>query len=77
MNMKIPIETLTTDTLTAIIEHYVLREGTDYGENIYNLEQKVAHVRAQLESDKAVLVFSESTESIDIISHHAYEKLLV
>jgi len=77
VGMIIPIDQLDADTLTAIIEQYVLREGTDYGENIYKLEQKVAHVRSQLDSHKALLVYSELHESVDIISRNDYEKLMV
>lgn len=74
--MIIPLDELEADTLTAIIEQFVLREGTDYGENIYGLEQKVAHVRRQLEGKHAVLVYSELHESVDILPTSEYEKLL-
>ena len=74
--MIIPIDQLEADTLTAIIEQYVLGEGTDYGENIYSLEQKVAHVRSQLENNRAVLVYSDLYESVNILSQQEYEKML-
>lgn len=74
--MIIPVDQLQADTLTAIIEQFVLREGTDYGENVYRLEQKVAHVRAQLEKGDVVVVYSELHDSVDIISNKEYEKLL-
>lgn len=72
--MIIPIDQLEGDTLTAIIEQFVLAEGTDYGEAIYSLEQKVAHVRKQLENESAVLVYSDLYETVNIISRHEYEK---
>ena len=71
--MIIPIEQLAPETLTAIIEQFVLAEGTDYGDAVFSLEQKVAHVRAQLENATAVLVYSELHDSVNIISRHEYE----
>ena len=65
--MIIPIEQLNQDTLNAVIEHYVLREGTDYGEKEISFKQKVAQVRALLERGEAQLVYSELHESIDIV----------
>ena len=76
-NMLIPIEHLDADTLSAIIEQFVLREGTDYGDNTYSLEQKVAHVHAQLEQKLAVLVYSELNDSVDILPAREYKKMLV
>lgn len=72
--MIIPIEQLKPEVLTSIIEQFVLSEGTDYGEANYSLEQKVAHVRSQLENASAFLVYSELHESVNIVSRHEYEK---
>ncbi|WP_438865555.1 YheU family protein [Neptunicella sp.] len=65
--MIIPIEQLDTDTLQNIIESFVLREGTDYGENEVDMRQKVTQVHQQLINGYAVIVYSELHESIDII----------
>ncbi|PSW19214.1 hypothetical protein C9I98_12630 [Photobacterium sanctipauli] len=64
--MIIPWRDIAPETLTNLIEHYVLREGTDYGEQELSMEQKVQRVRQLLESGEAVIVFSELHESIDI-----------
>lgn len=71
--MIIPIDQLEADILTAIIEQFVLSEGTDYGEAVYSLEQKAAHVRSQLENASALLVYSELHETVNIISRQEYE----
>lgn len=70
--MIIPIDQLEADTLTAIIEQFVLGEGTDYGDTVFSLEQKVAHVRRQLEEKTAVLVYSDLYESVNIIPSQEY-----
>jgi uncharacterized protein YheU (UPF0270 family) len=64
--MIIPWQDLTSETLTSLIEHFVLREGTDYGDNELTMEQKVQHVRQQLDAGDIVIVFSELHESVDI-----------
>ncbi|HIF9117550.1 TPA: YheU family protein [Photobacterium damselae] len=64
--MIIPWQQIDSETLTNLIEHFVLREGTDYGEQELSLADKVAHVRLQLEHGEAVIVFSELHETVDI-----------
>ena len=64
--VKIPLETLSADALTGIIETFVLREGTDYGERVYDLHAKCAMVRRQLERGEAVIEFDPRTKSVDI-----------
>ena len=49
-----------------MIESFVLREGTDYGEREYSLEQKVAQVRAQLERGHARILFDPETNTVTL-----------
>lgn len=65
--MIIPLSELDADVITAIIEQYVLSEGTDYGDREYSLAQKVEHVRRQLERGDAVIVYSELHETVNIV----------
>ncbi|MCQ8229332.1 MULTISPECIES: YheU family protein [Pantoea] len=65
--MIIPWQQLEAETLENLIETFVLREGTDYGEQERSLLQKVADVRRQLERGDVVLVWSELHESINIM----------
>ncbi|GLQ73332.1 hypothetical protein CW749_06425 [Vibrio sp. vnigr-6D03] len=67
--MIVPWEQIETDTLTNLIKEFVLREGTDYGASEISLNEKVDHVRAQLQSGQAVVVFSELHETVDIQVH--------
>jgi uncharacterized protein YheU (UPF0270 family) len=63
----VPHTELSADVLRSVVESFVLREGTDYGEHELSLEQKVANVYRQLERAEARIVFDPNTESIDII----------
>ncbi|MCG8709656.1 YheU family protein [Brenneria sp. 4F2] len=65
--MLIPWQQLEPETLENLIESFVLREGTDYGEQERTLPQKVADVRRQLESGEVVLVWSELHETVNIM----------
>ena len=65
--MIIPQETLKAETLNRVIEEFVLREGTDYGQREFSLEQKVKHVKSQLERKDAFVVFDSASETVSII----------
>ena len=64
--MIIPIDELEPDTLRNIVESFVLREGTDYGDYQGNLNDKVNDVLEQLKRGDAMLMYSEEHESVDI-----------
>ncbi|ASP48164.1 YheU family protein [Cognaticolwellia beringensis] len=65
--MIIPLEQLTTETLSAIIENFVLREGTEYGSEDVSLNDKIAQVHQQLKQGTALLVYSELHETVNIL----------
>ena len=70
--MIIPWQELDADTLDNLIESFVLREGTDYGEHERSLEQKVNDVKRQLKSGDVVLVWSELHETVNIMPRNAF-----
>ncbi|MGU3415222.1 YheU family protein [Enterobacteriaceae bacterium C23F] len=65
--MIIPWQDLAPETLDNLIESFVLREGTDYGEHERSLEDKVADVKQQLQRGDVVLVWSELHETVNIM----------
>lgn len=65
--VTVPYTELSADALRGVIESFVLREGTDYGERDYSLEQKVAHVMRQLERGEAEVQFDPNTETVHIV----------
>ena len=66
-SVVVPYTELAPELLHAVIESYVLREGTDYGEKEFSLEDKVAHVAKQLKRGDANIVFDPETETVSII----------
>jgi uncharacterized protein YheU (UPF0270 family) len=66
--VEVPHTALSPDTLRGVIESFVLREGTDYGERDFSLEQKVAHVMRQLDRGEARIMFDPESESITLVT---------
>jgi uncharacterized protein len=64
--VEVPYGELPADLLNAVIESFVLREGTDYGEKELSLEDKVARVVRQLKRGEAKIIFDPETESVTI-----------
>jgi len=72
--MIIPYKDLEPDTLTGIIREFVLREGTEYGENDVPLAKKVAQVKMQLADGSAFLVYSELHDTVNILPIDQYDQ---
>jgi uncharacterized protein len=64
--VEVPYRELSADLLNAVIESFVLREGTDYGEKELALEDKVARVIGQLKRGEAKIIFDPESESVTI-----------
>ncbi len=64
----VPYTELAADLLHAVVESYVLREGTDYGEKEFSLQDKVAHVISRLKRGEARIVFDPESETVSVIN---------
>ena len=65
--IRLAPDDLEPDTLRAVIESFVLREGTDYGVHETSLEDKVAQVLIQLRRGEAHITFDPATESVNVV----------
>ena len=65
--VEVPHDQLSPEALRGLIESYVLREGTEYGERDVSLDTKVAQVLRQIERGEAQIVFDPNSETIDIV----------
>jgi uncharacterized protein YheU (UPF0270 family) len=63
----VPYTDLSADALHGVIESFVLREGTDYGERDVTHDAKVAQVLRQLEKGEAQIVFDPADSSVTIV----------
>jgi uncharacterized protein YheU (UPF0270 family) len=64
---EVPSSALKAEVLRALIEEFVTRDGTDYGDRERSLEEKVEDVRRQLESGDARIVFDPEAETVNIV----------
>lgn len=65
--MIIPHDQLRPETLEALMEEFVTRDGAVHGHSDIALDRQIRAVREQLASGKAVIVFDETTESCSIM----------
>ena len=63
---KIPVNKLSPEALQGVIEEFITRSGTDYGEVEASMETKFRQVKYKLENGSAVLVFDDETETTNI-----------
>lgn len=62
----VPHRDLSATALQGVIESFVLREGTDYGEREVPLQQKVEQIRRQLDRGEALVLFDPTTNTVHI-----------
>lgn len=64
----IPYRQLSQDALLGLVEEFVTRDGTDYGEEEIPLPRRVAQVMKQLERGDVVILFDSDSNSCNIVS---------
>jgi len=60
-------EQLSESALRGVIEEFVTRDGTDYGNAELSLEEKVARLTRQLANGEAKIVFDPESESVNVV----------
>ena len=75
-HMLIPWQDLSEAALQGVIEDYVTREGTEYGDQAVSLMAKVAQVQAQLRSGTVVIVFDGESSTCSIVSKQQLAEVL-
>jgi uncharacterized protein YheU (UPF0270 family) len=66
-SVVVPFGDLQADLLRAVVESFVLREGTDYGERELSLEEKVERVIVQLKRGEVQIVFDPESDTVSIV----------
>ena len=62
----IPVNQLSAEALRGVIEEFISRNGTDYGETEASMETNFQQVKHKLESGSAVLVFDDEGETTNV-----------
>lgn len=72
--IEIPYTQLNADTLSAVVEEFILREGTDYGAQEVSLDTKKAQVRKQLEKGEVLITFDPRTENCTLLTRQQFKR---
>jgi len=62
----IPVNKLSPEALQGVIEEFISRDGTDYGEIEASRETNYGQVKYKLENGLAVLIFDDENETTNI-----------
>lgn len=65
--MIIPPSSLGPETLTNLLQDYITREGTDYGEVELTLEEKLDILRPQVLNSRVLIIYDESSGSFTLM----------
>ena len=64
---ELPAENLSPAALRGLVEEFVTRDGTDYGDVERSVEEKVRDVLRQLERGEVRIVFDAESETANIV----------
>lgn len=74
--VTVPPQRLPGDILQALLEDYASRDGTDYGEREFTLEQKVQMLQSQLQNGDLQILYDADSEQWDLV-HREQAALLL
>lgn len=66
--MKVPVEAVPEASLINMLEEFVTRDGTDYGEQEVPVSSRVAQVRRLLARGEMVIWYDDVTETLSLFS---------
>ncbi len=62
----IPVNRLSPEALRGVVEEFISRQGTDYGEKEVSPETSFRQLKHKLEKGLAVLIYDDETETTNI-----------
>ena len=74
--LEIPLDKLSEEVLSSLIESFVLREGTDYGVHEVQLSTKIEQIRKQVVRGDILITFDPNTESVTLLTKPEWRKLI-
>lgn len=73
--VKVPVEALSSEALRSVLESFILREGTDYGQSEISLDQKVQNLSHRIFNGSAHLIFDPNSESVTFLTDAQWRKI--
>ena len=74
--VAVPLQHLQEEVLQALLEEFASRDGTDYGEREFSLEQKVQALHTQLRVGDLQILYDADSEQWDLVSREQAALLL-
>lgn len=75
MAIEVPWQQLSEETFNALMESFIVREGTDYGEFEMTMEQKQQQLMSQIKAGQAVIVFDEDSQTCNLLTKQEWNEL--
>ena len=72
--IEIPPNKLPDKLLVAIIEEFINREGTDYGDREVSLNVKIENAKTKIHQGEIILTFDSETESCNLLTKNEFMK---
>ena len=66
--MKVPVDAVPERSLINMLEEFVTRDGTDYGEREVPVRERVIQVHRLLERGEIVIWYDETTETLSLFA---------
>lgn len=70
--MIIPPESLSEEALQGVLEEFISRDGTDYGEHELSLDAKVARLKPQVMRGEVLIVFDDTLERVTLMTREEW-----
>ena len=72
--MIIPYNELSEEALQTLIEDFVTRDGTDYGQEEMSMQEKAAHLLALLKAGKMLITYNEDTQTCGLVTKEEHAR---
>lgn len=66
--IEVPWDQLAPDTLRALVEEFVTRDGTDYGEHEISLVNKAEQVLAGIRQRQYLIIYDQEMDSVQLVT---------
>lgn len=74
-HIRVPVESLSREALEGLVEEFITREGTDYGEREFSLQEKRSQLLRQLSRGEIAIVFALEGETTTLVSKQELARL--
>lgn len=71
--MRISQHQLSSRALNGIIEEFITREGTDYGQREVLLQEKIRQIKAQIDRGEVIIVYDSESRSCNLLPRDSAE----